>query len=112
MGSHKAYLGTLAVTGGTDTNVLSKRELAMARRMIFDCTGEASFAAAVTVYVGMRPNMIFADLAPLRITPTAADVVLIATKVCDVESGGFQSVALKCAGTDTISIPVYAILEI
>lgn len=111
MGSHKVYVGTLAVTAGTDTNVLSKRELAMARQLIFDCAGEASFAAAVTLYAGVRAGLLFAALVPVRITPTAADVVLIAAKVNVVDCGGFESIALKCAGTDTISIPVYAVLE-
>lgn len=112
MGSHRVLVGTLAVAAGTDTNVVSAKELTMARKLIFDCSGEASFAGAVTVYVGMKEDLLFAALAPLRLTPTAADVVLIAAKVCEVECGGFQSLALKCASSDTISIPVYAVLEI
>jgi hypothetical protein len=112
MGSQKAYVGTLAVSAGTDTNVLSNRQLSMARQLIFDCSDESSFAGAVTLYVSPKAGQAYADLAPLRITPTAADVVLIAAKVCVVEAGGFESIALKCASSDTISIPVYAILEI
>lgn len=112
MGSHKAYLGTLAVTAGTDTNVLSNRLLSSARKLLFDCSGEASFASTVTVLVGPRAGLLFAALGPLRLTPTAADVVLIALKMCEVEAGGWESIALKCGATDTISIPVFAVLEI
>lgn len=111
MGSHKAYLGTLAVSAGTDTNVLSNRQLSMARKLIFDCSGEASFAGTVTVHVGMRAGMAFADLDPLRLGGAAADVTLTANKIVEVEAGGFESVALKCGSSDTISIPVYAVLE-
>jgi hypothetical protein len=112
MGSHKARVGTLSIAAGTDSNVLSNRQLGMARQLIFDCSGEASFASTMTVHVGMKAGMAFADLDPLRITPTAADVVLIANKVNVVEAGGFESVALKAGGTDTVEIPVYAVLEL
>lgn len=112
MGSHKAYVGTLSVTGGTDTNVLSNRQLSMARKLIFDCSGEASFAGSVTVLAGMKYGMAFADLDPLRLGAAAADVTLTAAKVVEVEAGGFESIALKCGASDTISIPVYAVLEI
>ena len=112
MGSHKAFVGTLAVSAGTDTNVLSRRELAMARQLIFDCSGEASFAGTVTLHGSPKAGVAFADLDPVRIQPAAADVLLTANKVNVVEVGGLESIALKCGSSDTISIPVYAILEI
>jgi len=112
MGSHKAYVGTLSIAAGTDSNVLSNRNLAMARQLIFDCSGEASFAGTMTLHGGMRSGMAYADLDPVRITPTAADVVLIANKINVVEAGGFESIGLKAGATDTVAIPVYAVLEI
>lgn len=111
MGSHSVLVGILAVTGGTDTNVIAAKELRMARKLIFDCSGEATFAGAVTVQVAMKEGALFAAHAPLRLSPAAADVTLTAARVVEVpDAGGWESLCLKCAATDTISIPVYAVL--
>jgi hypothetical protein len=112
MGLHKALVGTLVITAGTDSNVLSVRELSMARALIFDCSGEATFAGTITVLAGVKDDTVFASLAPVRIQPTAADVVLTAAKINIVEWGGYESIGIKASATDTVSIPVYALLDL
>lgn len=112
MGLHKALVGTLVITAGTQSNVITARELAMARALIFDCSGEASFAGAITVVAGVKEATAYGSLAPVRIQPAAADVVLTAAKINVVEWGGYESIGLLAGATDTVSIPVYAILDV
>src|SRR6476646_7389725 len=110
MPAHKVFLGAFALAAGTDSNVLSDENLSMARKFMFDCP--ATFAGVVTVYVAPKDGALFAACKPLRRFGDSADVTLVAGKMNEVEAGGWESIAIKSAASDTISIPVYAVLEL
>jgi hypothetical protein len=111
MGSHKAFVGNLTIAnGGTDSNVLSNRQLAMARKLIFH--NPATFTAAVTLRGNPKAGVAFSDTQPVRVG--AADIALVAAKMQEVDAGGFESIAVVSAGAEGAErvIPVYAVLEI
>lgn len=111
MGSHKAFVGNLTIANsGTDSNVLSSRQLAMARKLVFD--NPSAFTGTVTLRAGAKAGTAFAGTKPVRVA--GADITLVAAKLQEVDAGGFESVAVVSSGAEGAErvIGVYAVLEI
>lgn len=111
MGSHKAFVGNLVIANaGTDSNVLSNRQLAMARKLIFD--NPAAFTGTVTLRGNPRAGAAFAATKPVRVA--GADITLVAAKMQEVDAGGFESIAAVSGSAEGAerTILVYAVLEI
>lgn len=112
MARQKVYLGkaSISTAAGAFSNVLSARELGQLVGLMF--YSPATFTAAISVYVGPKDDNTTGQMTPLR--SNGAAVTLTAATAEFIQCAGFESVALKTAGTEGAQrdVDVYAILDI
>lgn len=113
MAEHLELLGTLTIpNGGTDSNVLSHRQMATARRLVI--VGPATLTAAVTLYGSPLVGVLIAAMQPVRKVNDAADATIVAGKQTHVNDVNLGSIAVKSAGAEGAAraFIVYLVFEI
>lgn len=112
MAFHKVKLGTLSISTSPSaaSNILSARELAMARAIVF--YNPAAFTGTISVQVGAKDDSGTSDMKALYSNGTA--ITLTAGRVERFDVSGFEAIRAVTSGTEGAQrdIDVYAILDI
>lgn len=108
---HRAFLGTLTIAnGGTDSNVLSAKELKMARAIVFE-NAESALTGTVSVLAAADEGAAIGDCLPVSVDGTDVTVSAGAIEQWNISPGCSIAIQSSSAEGAERTVNVYAILD-